>query len=254
MPGKFKELMAQLNDEDVRVQPPMQGEPQGQPIECTMEHKKTLDEKYTFNQGWVEQLLVTDAVLCESKEAEIFRLDPKAKRQIVEIGIYEGASSCFWSDNYLEHPESRLLCIDPFTGSSEHHENPQNYPELENIETTARGNIAKSKYPEKISILNQFSQFAFMDLDLRHMGQKWIDVLYIDGAHDGVSVARDIALYVPMVKPEGLVIFDDYPHPEVRRAVDMTLNAFATAEKAIVPVLVRSNSVSHRPLAWQCWP
>jgi predicted O-methyltransferase YrrM len=229
MSSKFKELMQQLGTEDVKVNAP-QGQPQGVPV--TVENKKKLDDRYTFNQGWYDALLNTEAIVNEREELEIFRLDPPKKRQIVEIGVYEGASSCFWSDFYLDHPESRLISIDPFTGSEEHHENPQNYPELENIELTARGNIAKSKNAAKVSILKGFSQFVYKDLILENGDLPWIDLLYIDGAHDSTSVARDVCMYVPLVKPGGVVIFDDYAHPDVRRAVDMALNAFATAEKA----------------------
>ena len=67
-------------------------------------------------------------------------------------------------------------------------------------------------------------------LNQRHGGERWIDVLYIDGAHESLAVARDVILYVPMVKEGGLVIFDDYAHPDVRRGVDMALNSFAEAE------------------------
>ena len=230
MSGKFKELMKQLGTEDVKVNPP-QGQQQGMPV--TLKDKKQLDDRYTFNQGWYDALLNTDAVLNEREELEMFRLNPSEKRQIVEIGVYEGASTCFWSDFYLEHPESRLISIDPFTGSEEHHKNPENYPELENIELTARGNIAKSDNAAKIAVLKGFSQFVYKDLVLEYGDLPWIDVLYIDGAHDSASVARDTCMYVPLVKPGGLVIFDDYAHPDVRRAVDMSLNAFATAEKAV---------------------
>jgi len=70
-------------------------------------------------------------------------------------------------------------------------------------------------------------------LCLRHGAEPWIDVLYVDGAHDPTSVARDTVLYVPMVKQGGLVIFDDYGHPDVKRGVDNALNSFASAESAI---------------------
>ena len=125
----FKDLMAQMNKEAAAEAPTVK-----------IEGKKKLDDRYSFNQGWYDALLNTESVLCTRDEAAQLRLDPDAKRQIVEIGVYEGASSCFWSDFYLNHPESRLTSIDPFTGSSEHHENPENYPELENIELIARGN------------------------------------------------------------------------------------------------------------------
>ena len=189
MASKFKDLMAQLNDEEVTVTAPT-----GSALtkQVTLKDKKKLSERYNFNQGWYDALLNTDAVLNDATEGEVFRLDPKEKRQIVEIGVYEGASTCFWSDFYLDHPESRLISIDPFTGSTEHHENPENYPELGCIEYTARGNVAKSDNAAKVEIIKGFSWFVFPELVLRNDQDRWIDVLYIDGAHDSASVARDV--------------------------------------------------------------
>lgn len=210
-----------------------QEEPTATPTVAVQGNKKKLDERYDLNQSWYDALLNTDMVLCSREEAKDLRLDPEAKRQIVEIGVYEGASSAFWSDFYMNHPESRLISIDPFTGSSEHHEKPENYPELERIELTARGNIAKSNNAAKIEILKGCSWDVFPELNRRFGSEPWIDLLYIDGAHDPTSVARDTTLYVPMVKPGGVVIFDDYGHPDVKRGVDGALTAFATMELAI---------------------
>ena len=129
--------------------------------------------------------------------------------------------------------KSRLISIDPFTGSSEHHEKPENYPELPNIELIARGNIAKSDNAAKIEIIKGCSWDVFPELNRRNQGEPWIDLLYIDGAHDPTSVARDTTLFVPMVKSGGVVIFDDYGHPDVQRGVDMALNAFASMKLAV---------------------
>jgi hypothetical protein len=219
----FKELMSQMKQEAPSVTPTV----------AIQGNKKKLDERYDLNQSWYDALLNTDMVLCSRDEAKDLRLNPLAKRQIVEIGVYEGASSAFWSDFYMNHPESRLISIDPFTGSSEHHEKPENYPELERIELTARGNIAKSDNAAKIEILKGCSWDVFPELNRRFGSEPWIDLLYIDGAHDPTSVARDTTLYVPMVKSGGIVIFDDYGHPDVKRGVDGALMAFASMELAI---------------------
>jgi len=217
--SKFKELMNQFNEQETPS--------------VVVQGKKKLDDRYTFNQGWYDALLNTDMVLNTHPEGQKFALKPEDSRQIVEIGVYEGASTCFWSDFYLNHPDSRLISIDPFTGSEEHHAEPEKYPELANLELIARGNIAKSTNAAKIEVLKGFSQFIYPELCLRHGAEPWIDVLYVDGAHDPTSVARDTVLYVPMVKQGGLIIFDDYGHPDVKRGVDNALNAFASAEKAI---------------------
>jgi predicted O-methyltransferase YrrM len=219
----FKELMAQMSETaESTIAPVVQ-----------VEGKKKLDEKYNLNKGWYDALLNTDMVLCTREEAKDLRLDPEAKRQIVEIGVYEGASTCFWSDFYMNHPDSRLISIDPFTGSDEHHADPENHPELSKIELTARGNISKSDNAAKIEVIKGCSWDVFPELNRRNNGEPWIDLLYIDGAHDSTSVARDVTLYVPMVKSGGVIIFDDYGHPDVQRAVDMGLNAFASMQSAI---------------------
>lgn len=210
----FKELMSQMKEET-----------QVAPVIATQSNKKKLDDRYTLNQGWYDALLNTDMVLSSDPQASDLKLDPDKQRQIVEIGVYEGASTVFWSDFYLNHPKSRLISIDPFTGSQEHHEDPDKYPELANIETTARGNIAKSTNAAKIEVIKGCSWDVFPELNRRFGEEKWIDVLYIDGAHDPVSVARDAALYLPMVKSGGLCIFDDFGHPDVQQGVEGVLAA-----------------------------
>ena len=90
----FKELMGQLK-EDTTVQ-----------VAAT--DKKQLADHYNFTEGWYDALLNTDKAIRSNTQGPKVVLDPAEKRQIVEIGVYEGASSCFWSDFYLDHEESSL--------------------------------------------------------------------------------------------------------------------------------------------------
>lgn len=217
--SSFKDLMGQLNNEtNVKVEP---------------SSKKELADHYEFTERWFESLINTEYVLRNNQTEHKIEFDPKEKRQILEIGAYEGGSTCFFSDFFLDHEESSLITIDPFTGSQEHIENADNYAGLARLERTARGNIAKSKNAAKIEIIKGYSHKVFNEIDRRFDSKPFIDLLFIDGAHDSVSVARDTALYVPLVKPGGYIIFDDYAHPDVRRGVDMTLNGIAEAEFAI---------------------
>jgi hypothetical protein len=218
----FKELMSQMKEETTAA-----------PVITVQGNKKKLSDRYSLNQGWYDALLNTDMVLCTNPEAANLKLNPDEQRQIVEIGVYEGASTVFWSDFYLNHPESRLISIDPFTGSQEHHEDPEKYPELNNIEVTARGNIAKSDNAAKIEVIKGCSWDVFPELNRRFAGERWIDLLYIDGAHDSVSVARDTALYLPMVKSGGTCIFDDFAHPDVKQGVEGALAATGLVHFAV---------------------
>jgi len=222
--------MGQLK-EDPTVK--VQAQQQPKPHQASLEGKKKLDDKYNFTEGWYDALLNSECVVQNNNSGQRIDLMPEEAKTIVEIGCYEGASSCFWSDYYLDHEDSRLITIDPFTGSEEHLRDPGKYAGLSTLETTARSNIAKSKNAGKVEVLKGYSHLIYPHLFHRYGEEPWIDLLYIDGAHDSTSVARDVCLYVPMVKPGGVVFFDDYAHPDVRRAVDMSLNAFAAFDLAI---------------------
>lgn len=184
----------------------------------------SLNPKYAIHNDWVRDLLFSwQFVQAESKVPEL-HFNPLDKRTIVEIGIYEGASTVWFSDTLLEHPNSRLISIDPFTGSPEQQNDPQQHPTLDRIEFIARTNVAKSAWPGKTSIHKGCSWDLYPDLKAEFTDG--IDILYIDGAHDTVSVMRDITLYVPHVKSGGAVLFDDYGHPDVKNAVDACVTAF----------------------------
>lgn len=227
----FKELMKDLGTNPVVEAEKAPTAPT--PIKISGEKKK-LNSAYTFNKGWYDALLNTDLVLNSGHEqAQELALVPHMKRRILEIGVYEGASSCFWSDFYLDHPESRLISIDPFTGSEEHHAELDKHPELKNLELTARTNISKSKNAGKVEIIKGYSWEVFATFNRRPEEQKTIDVLYIDGAHDPVSVAQDTLLYAPFVAPGGLILFDDYGHPDVQRGVDAALMALNNLKFAV---------------------
>ncbi|HEX2071346.1 MAG TPA: class I SAM-dependent methyltransferase [Thermoleophilaceae bacterium] len=43
-----------------------------------------------------------------------------------------------------------------------------------------------------------------------------IDVLHVDGNHDRAAVERDVALYLPKVRPGGFVVMDDAAWPSIR--------------------------------------
>ena len=94
-----------------------------------------LDPKYQLAHTWYEQLTGAFHKVLQEPTAEGLHFKPEEKRIIVEIGIYEGASSCWWSDNLLEHPESRLYCIDPFLGNIEYQQARENFPTLHQIGT-----------------------------------------------------------------------------------------------------------------------
>jgi len=68
----------------------------------------SLDPKYNIEHDWVQNLLASWEQVKRTSQAPELHFNPADRRLIVEIGIYEGASTVWFSDTLLEHPESRL--------------------------------------------------------------------------------------------------------------------------------------------------
>ena len=200
---------------------------------------KSLDNsKYLLTHEWWKNIARSDFYLRQTPQTETLRISTTAKQLIVELGVYEGGSVCWFSEHFLDHPESRLIAIDPFTGSAEH-QDPNQYPELKNLELTARKNIYKSKNAEKISIIKDCSQTVYPEIAQKF--EKQIDILYIDGDHSALGVMRDTCLYAPLVKSGGLIIWDDFGHAICNKAIESCI------ENEIVPLKVAAKT------HWQLW-
>jgi hypothetical protein len=89
-------------------------------------------------------------------------------------------------------------------------------------------NIARYHLQEKVTPIAYPSDQAADKLDLPPGS---VDLLFIDGGHTLDVVRSDIALYLPFVKPGGLVGFHDFGgSPDVTQAVweEITRGTFPT--------------------------
>lgn len=127
---------------------------------------------------------------------------------IVEIGSYEGASACWMLDHLLLHRDSRLYCLDTFKGSIEH------AAELrQNLEQQFRHNIALTGKMNQVETLIGRSEDGLITLLARYVAA---DFVYVDGSHQVADVLTDAVLAWKLLKPGGLLIFDDYLWPKYK--------------------------------------
>lgn len=107
-------------------------------------------------------------------------------KRVLEIGSYEGKSTIC-----MAQTADYVVSIDPHTGAGT--------PEPRETFDKFRQNVSRYGVADKVE--------AHHDRDFV---AEPFDLVFIDGAHDLMSVKQDIAYACSMVKPGGLIAFHDY--------------------------------------------
>lgn len=138
----------------------------------------------------------------------------KPNIRYLEVGVFEGRSFLWVLENVLTHPSSTATAIDVFP---------------EDLEQRFTGNLDLSGARKRITILKGSSNRVLRKLRLSSFA-----IIYIDGSHLAKDVYRDATLSWDLLKPEGILIFDDYlwqlHYPSDLRpkiSIDAFLKAFA---------------------------
>jgi len=155
-------------------------------------------EKHVFTKNWFEFNSK------ENWEKIIPIINPT---KILEIGSYEGAASCYLIDVLSKNKSIELHCIDTWE------ENDDIKKEEESdVESRFDKNI-------KISINNSKNKIYFYKYkNESHVAlSKMIisdinnfDLIYIDASHYAPDVLSDAVIAFKLLKPGGMLIFDDY--------------------------------------------
>jgi len=140
----------------------------------------------------------------------------------LEVGCFEGRSTCWFLENILTHPASQIVCVDTFAGSAELRDMPQ----LEGLQARFDDNVRA--FGSKVV---KFVGASTAVLPLLAPGA--FDFAYIDGSHAAADVFSDLVLAWRLVKTGGILVLDDYEwgagNPERDRpkiAIDAFLASF----------------------------
>jgi SAM-dependent methyltransferase len=145
------------------------------------------------------------------KWGQRFGFMKKKNNKILELGCFKGEMSKWFSDNLLNHKESKLYCVDTWEGSVEYKTNFNNVKKTfkNNIETTFKKNIKNSKHPTKIKTYKATTTDFFVKF-LATNKKPIFDLIYIDASHDARNVIMDAILSFKVLKVGGYIVFDDY--------------------------------------------
>ena len=125
----------------------------------------------------------------------------KPEVRMLEIGSYEGRSAAWFLEHVLTDDSSSLVCIDPWANSPHR-------------ERTFDRNIALTNQSHRVRKIKALSRRALGWFPDGHF-----DAVYVDGDHSGDAALLDGLLSLPLLKPGGILLFDDYEwtDPEGKR-------------------------------------
>lgn len=171
--------------------------------------------KYRFSYDWVSPHT-------KEWENDLQQFKGQPGVRALEIGCFEGQSACWFLDNILTHPTSRLVCVDPFAV-------PMATILLRFFERRFDENIAASGAADRVTKLIGPSQVV-----VRTLEHSQFDFIYVDGSHKVGDVLQDAVLAWTVLRPGGVVMFDDYALVDdvseglMARAPGRALDAFMT--------------------------
>ena len=151
-------------------------------------------------------------------------------REFLEIGSFEGRSAVWIVENMMQDGDI-LGCIDTWEGGEEHGEE-----NMGSVEERFDHNIAVlcAKYPERYTDKYKSTSTAALAEIMQGGRKPTFEFIYIDGSHIAKDVLTDACMAWPLLKPKGIMVFDDYmwgdPRDILHRpkpAIDAFTNLFA---------------------------
>jgi predicted O-methyltransferase YrrM len=155
----------------------------------------TVSNRYDFTQDWFSGNI-------ETWQEYLGPLAGQPGLRFLEIGCFEGRTTVWLLKHILTDERARITCIDTFAGSVEYWQRGLSGSP---IEQRFDHNVRVSPAPRKVEKIKERSCVA-----LRTLPFESFDVVYVDGSHLAPDVLEDAVLAFPLLKPGGLMIFDDY--------------------------------------------
>jgi predicted O-methyltransferase YrrM len=186
---------------------------------------------------------------------KLIPLLPEGGRSFLEIGSFEGRSTVWTIENMMNSGDW-IDCVDTWEGGEEHSQEnmsevegrfnhnvavaldlrriEERLPEMQLGHTSYYGinkngsNIQLYKYKATSTQMLATKLAHWVD------GKDLYDFIYIDGSHIAKDVLTDATMAWPLLKPKGMMVFDDYmwgnPRDILHRpkpAIDAFCNLFA---------------------------
>ena len=149
-------------------------------------NKLFFDQRDLFSNNIPSWLYIFEKFSLKNKELEF-----------LEIGSFEGRTSCFFLSNFKK---IHLTCVDTFKPFHELQDN--NDAKFNNVFENFKKNTLG--FSERLTIEKEKSSVFFIK------NKKEFDLIYIDGSHEYEDVKNDAEAAFKIIKNNGIIIFDDF--------------------------------------------
>jgi len=127
--------------------------------------------------------------------------------RILEVGSFEGRSTCYLVENCSKLKAIEIYCVDTWEGGSGHDPNA-----LSDVERRFDRNVARarqrSSHAASVKKIKKASTRALAEIFARQEAP--FDLIYVDGSHRAADVLADAVLAFQLLRVGGIMIFDDY--------------------------------------------
>ena len=146
------------------------------------------------------------------------------KGDVVEIGSWQGRSTIFLATAAKESGNGDFYAIDHFKGNIGKEDSYAVGGSLDNLKDNFNQNISNFGLSNVVHLLDMTNTEAS-----KHVKDKTIRLLFVDGDHTKNGVRKDIELFFPKLKKGSIVIFDDYfeGFPGLIEAIDELFEGYS---------------------------
>ena len=185
--------------------------------------------EYQFTKDWFHWAPeVWKQLIPMLPEGETYGAADRGIRAFLEIGSFEGRSAVWIAENMMQKGDT-LTCIDTWEGGEEHGDE-----DMGTVEERFIFNMQLLQTKKACGLSARQGKSVNELADCIAAGETY-DFIYIDGSHIAKDVLTDACMAWPLLKPKGLMVFDDYLWtPNARDilhrpklAIDAFVNIFA---------------------------
>jgi predicted O-methyltransferase YrrM len=158
------------------------------------------------------EFTIPDWFRSEQFSSKIPNISPNS---ILEIGSFEGRSTVWFIERFLNNKTKSITCIDPWLNYNHDETSLYSYGESAR-DRNHNNNEIKNRFHKNIESTGKSSQVKVIqglshnELPKLYVNGDRFDLIFIDGNHTGSFVLTDAVMSWWLLNEGGVIIFDDY--------------------------------------------